>query len=135
MKRLLMLAVGVALTAAACGTSASDSDVSLNPSAGGATDGASAKPQTSAAKTTPASPVYREVTILAGTSLPLRLTTAVASDTSRVEDPISAELTDPVTIDGHEMLPAARRSQASSRRPMAPVASRGGLRLRFSLPR
>jgi hypothetical protein len=107
-KRLLILALGVALTAAACGTSASDSDVSLNPSAG-ATAGASAKPQTSAAKTTPASPVYREVTIPAGTSLPLRLTTAVASDTSRVEDPISAELTNPVMIDGREVLPAGAK--------------------------
>ena len=104
----MILALGVTLTATACGTSASDSDVSLNPSAG-ATTGASAKPQTSAAKTIPASPVYREVTIPAGTSLPLRLTTAVASDTSRVEDPISAELTNPVTIDGHDVLPAGAK--------------------------
>jgi hypothetical protein len=107
-KRLLILALGVALTAAACGTSASDSDVSLNPSAG-ATAGTSAKPQTSAAKTTPASPVYREVTIPAGTSLSLTLTTAVASDTSHVEDPISAALTNPVTIDGREVLPAGAK--------------------------
>jgi hypothetical protein len=105
--RLLILTLGAALVAA-CGTSASDSDVSLNPSAG-ATAGASAKPQRSAAKTTPASPVYREVTIPAGTSLPLTLITAVASDTSRVEDPISAELTNPITIDGREALPAGAK--------------------------
>jgi hypothetical protein len=108
LKGLLILALGVVLTAAACGTSASDSDVSLNPSAG-ATAGASAKPQSSAAKTRPVSPVYRVVTIPAGTSLPLRLTTAVASDTSRVEDPISAELTNPVTIDGRDVLPAGAK--------------------------
>jgi hypothetical protein len=107
-RRLVILALGVALTAAACGTSASDSDVSLNPRAG-ATPGASAKPQASAAKTEPAGPVFREVTIPAGTSLPLRLTTAVASDTSRVEDSISAVLTNPITIDGREVLPAGAK--------------------------
>jgi hypothetical protein len=39
----------------------------------------------------------------------LRLTTAVASDTSHVEDSISAELTNPVTIDGREVLPAGAK--------------------------
>jgi hypothetical protein len=51
-------------------------------------------------------PQYREVTIPAGTTLRLELTSAVASDTSNVEDMVRAELRQPVTIDGHELLPA-----------------------------
>ena len=107
MNRLLMLTLGAALVAA-CGTAASDSDTSLDPNAG-ATTGASTTIDRAATKTKPAGPVYREVTIPAGTSLPLTLITAVASDTSRVEDPISAELTNPVTIDGREALPAGAK--------------------------
>jgi len=101
---LLIVTLCAALCAAACGTSASDADVSLAPNAG-ATPNVPARPQPSAAKAKPAGRVYREVTIPAGTSLQLTLTTAAGSDTSRVEDPISAELTRPVTIDGREVLP------------------------------
>lgn len=108
MKRLLILALGVALTGAACGTSTSDSDVSLNPN-GGATTGASTAVDPAAAKPKPAGPVYREVTIPAGTSLPLTLITAIASDTGRVDDPITAELTKAVAIDGREVLPAGAK--------------------------
>ena len=109
MKKLLM-ALGAAFVAAACSSSApnTDTSTSLEPDTG-VRAGAPAKPQVSAAKTEPAGPVFREVTIPAGTSLPLRLTTAVASDTSHVEDPISAELTNPVTIDGREVLPAGAK--------------------------
>ena len=35
---------------------------------------------------------YREITVPAGTSLPLRLTSAIASDSSSVEDAVRAEL-------------------------------------------
>ena len=54
----------------------------------------------------PAQPVYREVTIPAGTRLPLALTSSVASDTSAVEDAVTAELTGPITVDGRDVLPA-----------------------------
>jgi hypothetical protein len=50
-------------------------------------------------------PQYREVTIPAGTTLRLELTSAVASDSSKVEDAVRAELRQPVTIDGREVLP------------------------------
>lgn len=50
-------------------------------------------------------PQYREVTIPAGTTLRLELTSGVASDTSKVEDAVRAELRQPVTIDGREVLP------------------------------
>ena len=50
-------------------------------------------------------PQYREVTIPAGTTLRLGLTSAVASDTSQVEDAVRAELRQPIAIDGREVLP------------------------------
>ena len=49
---------------------------------------------------------YREVTLPAGTTLRLRLRSAVASDSSRVEDPVRAELREAVLADGATVLPA-----------------------------
>jgi hypothetical protein len=56
----------------------------------------------------PAAPAidYRELTLPAGTILPAELSTAVASDSSNVEDPVKATLRAPVTIDGVRALPA-----------------------------
>jgi hypothetical protein len=51
-------------------------------------------------------PQYREVTIPAGTTLRLELTSAVASDSSKVEDAVRAELRQPIAIDGRDVLPA-----------------------------
>ncbi|MEX2661544.1 MAG: hypothetical protein WD227_06430, partial [Vicinamibacterales bacterium] len=51
-------------------------------------------------------PRYREVTIPAGTVLPLTLRTSVGSDTSHVEDAVRATLRRGVTVDGVEALPA-----------------------------
>jgi hypothetical protein len=50
-------------------------------------------------------PEYREVTIPSGATLALELKTAVASDTSKVEDPVRATLRSPVTIEGVQALP------------------------------
>jgi hypothetical protein len=50
-------------------------------------------------------PEYREVTIPPGTTLSLELKSAVASDTSKIEDPVHATLRSPVTIDGVQALP------------------------------
>jgi hypothetical protein len=51
-------------------------------------------------------PRFREVTLPAGTSLPLRLETPVASDASSVDDPVRATLRTAVVFDGIEVLPA-----------------------------
>jgi hypothetical protein len=51
-------------------------------------------------------PTYREVTLPAGTALPLELKTAVASDTSQVEDTVRATLRRAITLDGAQVLPA-----------------------------
>lgn len=54
----------------------------------------------------PAEPVYREVTLPAGTTLRLDLKSSVASDTSKVEDTVRATLRQAVVIDGETVLPA-----------------------------
>jgi hypothetical protein len=51
-------------------------------------------------------PEYREVTIPAGTLLALELQSAVASDTSNVEDAVRATLRRAIVIDGVSALPA-----------------------------
>jgi hypothetical protein len=51
-------------------------------------------------------PEYREVTLPAGTVLPVELTTAVSSDASHVEDAVRGTLRRAVTIDGVQALPA-----------------------------
>jgi hypothetical protein len=65
---------------------------------------------TGAAPSAPAPPVppqphFRELVIPAGTRLSLTLSTAVASDTSKVEDAVRARLAKPVMIDGVEAIP------------------------------
>ena len=61
-----------------------------------------AKPASAAAP----APEYREVTLPAGTILPVELTSAVASDTSRVEDAVRGTLRRAVTVGGIQALPA-----------------------------
>lgn len=53
----------------------------------------------------PAEPVFKEVTLPAGTTLRLELKSAVASDTSKVEDPVRAVLRQAVSVDGTTVLP------------------------------
>lgn len=57
------------------------------------------------AKKAPPVPEYREVTLPSGTTLRLDLKSAVASDTSKVEDTVRAELRQPVVVDGQTVLP------------------------------
>ena len=105
MKPLLILTLGAAIATAACGTTAADATDS--PLASGNGPAAGTASQTTVANTAAASgPVYRDMTIPAGTTLPLSLTSSVASDTSAVEDAVSAELTRAVTINGRDVLPA-----------------------------
>jgi hypothetical protein len=64
--------------------------------------GASAAASASAA-------VRREVTIPAGTSLPVVLDTGVGSETSRAEEPVTAHLSRAITINGMTALPEGSR--------------------------
>jgi hypothetical protein len=49
---------------------------------------------------------YREVTIPAGTTLRLQLKSAIGSDISKVEDTVTAELRQGVTVNGQTAIPA-----------------------------
>lgn len=54
----------------------------------------------------PAIPTFREFTVPEGTTLAVRLDSAVDSDTGHVADPVQATLTHAVVVDGTEVLPA-----------------------------
>lgn len=88
--------LAVAAMTAACGSGA--------PAENAATpEGSATRPAVEAAT---GESVLREVTIPTGTTLRLKLQSAVASDSSRVEDTVRAELRQPVSIDGKAVLPA-----------------------------
>ena len=79
-------------------------------------------------------PEYREVTIPAGTLLPLDLQTGVGSDTSRVEDPVRATLRRAVTVEGVTALPAgtAVRGHVTAAERSARVKGRARVSFRFT---
>jgi hypothetical protein len=57
----------------------------------------------------PGADVWREVTLPAGTRLVVVLDTAVGSDTSRVEQPVTAHLTHPISMHGQTVLAEGTR--------------------------
>jgi len=93
MKWLCVLAM--AALGAACGGSSSET---------ASTATAEAPPPAEAAKA-PEPPADREITIPAGTTLRLDLGTALASDTSKIEDTVQATLRQAVSVDGAVVLP------------------------------
>jgi hypothetical protein len=54
----------------------------------------------------PRAPEYREVTVPAGTALPLEMTSTISSASAEVEAPVSAKLRNAITIDGENAIPA-----------------------------
>lgn len=94
-------------------------------------------------KTTPSNPVkralglepgYRNVTIPAGTVLPVDLETSVGSDISRVEEPVTGRLRRGVMVAGAEVLPAGTVVSGhvtAAQRP-GKVKGRGLIALRFT---
>jgi hypothetical protein len=95
----------MALTGCAASPSASDNaapartgDTAAKPAAAASLDAAS--------KAADPLPEFREITVPAGTVLSAELRTAVASDSSQVEDPVRATLRRPVSVDGVRALPA-----------------------------
>ena len=81
----------------------------------------------------PAIAKFREFTLPEGTKLAVRLDSAVGSDSSRVEDPIEATLTDGVVVDGTEVLPAGSlvRGEVAAVQAAGKVKGRASLALRF----
>ncbi len=92
------------------------------------------QPEAPRAAAAPAVPVVRIVTIPAGTTLPLELTTAVSSATAQVEAPVSARLRRAVTIDGTTALPAGTvlHGEVSDVERAGRVKGRSHLALRFT---
>lgn len=79
-------------------------------------------------------PKYREVTVPSGTLLPLELRTAVASDTSKIEDPVRATLRSGVRAGGVTALPAGSTviGHVTSAERSAKVKGRAQVSFRFT---
>ena len=79
-------------------------------------------------------PRYREVTLPAGTVLPLTLRTSVGSDTSNVEDAVRATLRRGVSADGVVALPAGTTltGHVTDAKQSARVKGRGTVAFRFT---
>jgi hypothetical protein len=92
-------------------------------------------------KTTPSNPIkkvfsgaYHDVTLPAGTVLPVALETSVGSDISRVEQPVTGRLRRAVTVAGAEVLPAGTVVSGhvtTAQRP-GKVKGRGLIAMRFT---
>jgi len=95
--RKWLSAAALACVCTACGGSGSTEPATP----AGETKAETAAPEEKA----PAEPVYREVTLPAGTTLRLDLKSSVASDTSKVEDAVRAALRQAVVVDGKTVLP------------------------------
>ncbi len=93
--------LAVASLSLGCGNQ-SPSAENTTPGSAAATSGTA----TEAAAPAAALPEFREVTVPSGTELRLQLRSGVASDTSKVEDAVRAELRQAVSIDGKTVLPA-----------------------------
>jgi hypothetical protein len=61
----------------------------------------------------PKAPEFREVTIPAGQTISVTLTTSIASDTSKVEDPVRGKVAKPIVISGVTAVPAGSEASGS----------------------
>jgi hypothetical protein len=78
-------------------------------------------------------PATREVTIPAGTRLSVTVLSALASDTSKVEDPVEGSLAKPVLVSGTAALPEGVRIAGSviEAKPSGRVKGRASIAFRF----
>jgi len=79
-------------------------------------------------------PEFRDVTIPAGTTLSATLATALASDTSKVEDTVRATVKSPVSIEGFELIPSGATivGHVTKAEPAGKVKGRALLAFRFN---
>ncbi len=113
MRKLILVAVIATTAAAGCRQPAAApgsqpaSTSAAAPAPGGSSQGAEAAQENAAQPASAlAGAAWREVTIPAGTRLPIRLEQSLASDTSRVEEPVRATLVSGVVVGGVTVLPA-----------------------------
>ena len=104
----------------------------LAPSEATPTSGTAGEPRSPLARLLQREPEYREVTIPAGTVLPLTLKTTVASDASHVEDPVHATTRRAVMVKGVEVIPAgtAVSGHVTTARRSARVKGRAAIAMR-----
>ncbi len=109
---------------AASAPTASSGAAAASPASGG--DAAEAAPDPG--------PRFRELIVPTGTTLPLDLRTAVASDTSAVEDRVTGALRRPITVGGVEALPAGTVlvGHVTEAARSAKVKGRGRVAFRFT---
>ncbi len=144
--RIVATALVVCLVAVGCGdrtsgestpahSRGSDTPHGTEPGAAapGAPDAPATNERASSVATPGPDPAYREVTLPAGTRLPLRLDSSVASDSSSVEDPVRASVRRPVQLDGIDVLPAgtALSGVVTAAQRSGKVKGRAQLAIRF----
>jgi hypothetical protein len=122
----------VAAVAIACGDPARNSRTAATAES----NQTGAPPETSPAETRPpgaSAPAFREIVIPAGTVLRVRLESALASDSARVEDAVRATLDAPVSVHGDVAIPdgAALRGSVLSVQRSGQVKGRASLAFRF----
>lgn len=147
MKRLIIFASSLALAAACTQTPGQTSGNSLVPAGSTATpapagtqpvatsgDGGAKAAAGGPSVPAPAAVEYREVTLPAGTVLPVDLGTTVGSDISRVEQPVEGSLRRAVTANGIEVLPAGTAVSGHVTAATRPgkVKGRGFIAMRFT---
>ena len=104
-----VLVLLLAFACAACGPSGtSDSTGGAAPDSVATQAATPASKSAKSASAAPAEtkPQFREVTIPSGTALHVKLTSAVASDTSKTEDAVRGELSQPIVVDDATVVPA-----------------------------
>ena len=86
-----------------------------------------------AARPLPAAAKFREVIVPEGTGLVVRLDSSLGSDTSHVNDPVEATLTEAVVVDGVDILPAGTvvTGAVTTADSSANVSGRASLAVRF----
>jgi len=96
--------ISIVTFAAALSAGAACGRVESAGSTAGQPTGAGAQP--SAGRASAAAPAVREVTIPAGTNLPIVIDTPVGSDTSRVEETVRGHLAHAIEVHGETALPS-----------------------------
>jgi hypothetical protein len=115
--RVMTLMLGAAFTCA-CGQAGTSQQPAggqpgATPPPAASASAADAPTPSSAAAPTAAKPQFRSVTIPAGTSLHVKLTDTVASNTSKVEDAVRGELARAIVVDDQTIVPAGASVRGS----------------------
>jgi hypothetical protein len=145
MKRLIVLTSSLAMVVACSNPSAGAGNSFASPSDGARpvpTSGSGSAPAVVpaatgtgvSAGTAASAAAVREVTLPAGTLLPVDLETSVGSDISRVEQPVHARLRRAITVNGVQVLPAGTAVSGyvtAAQRP-GKVKGRGYVAMRFT---